>query len=256
MTNRFTRSFPVLAKAALAAALFGAIFAQPGWASPAARVAGKANVGGGSNLSGNPYFPLVAGAKWTYKYSTSSSTFTTTESVTGSSVTAAGTNVTLSSSSSLLPGKATTLTYTIGTNGSVKVESGTGTGSSAASFSLSYWIPTASQIQSCAACKFSGPFSASFSGQSMTGTLAETATALGAKTVRVPAGKFSTYELQLTVAIKTTGTLAMSMKMTFHLYLAKNVGMVENSGGTMGMTYLGHALSEPLGSDELLSYTA
>jgi hypothetical protein len=245
MTNKLS-SFSGLAKAGLAIALIGGVWVQPVSASPVS--------GGGTNLSGNPYFPLVLSAKWTYAYATSASAFTTTQTVASSSSAPAGTQVKLDTTDSVLPGKVTSLTYTIGKGGTVQVQSSSGSGSSATSFSSSYWIPAASQIESCAACQFSGPFSASFSGQSMSGTLSETATAMGSHTVTVPAGTFSTQEVKLTIAMHASGVMPMTVNMTFHLYLAKNVGMVENSGGSMAMNILGHSVTTAMGTDKLTSY--
>lgn len=259
MTNTLSSSTSVLAKAALAVALVGGVWAQPVSASPVARVADATHAalqpsGGGTNLSGNPFFPLVLNSKWTYDYKTSATSFTSSQTVAGSSSTAGGTNVKIDTSDSLFPSKVTSLTYTIGKGGTVEVESSSGSGSSATSFSSQYWIPTASQIESCSACKFSGPFSASFGGKSMSGTLTETATALGSHTVTVPAGTFSTDEVKLTVGMHATGGMTMTMNLTFDLYLAKNVGMVENSNGTMAMSILGHSVNMGMGTDKLASY--
>jgi hypothetical protein len=261
MSNKLSTSFSVAAKAALATALVGGIWVQPAWASPAARVADTAHAAqhagtGGANLSGNPFFPLVLNSKWTYDYATKATSFTSTQTVVGGSPMATGAQVKIDTTDSLLPGKVTSLTYTIGKGGTVEVESSSGSGSSASSFSTTYWIPTASQIQTCSACKFSGPFSGSFGGRSMTGTLTETATALGSHTVTVPAGTFSTQEVELTVGMHASGAMPMTMNLTFHLYLAKNVGMVENSGGSMAMSIMGHAVTMGLGTDKLKSYKA
>jgi hypothetical protein len=259
MANKLFSCFSVSVKAAVAAALVGGAWVQPAWASPAARVAGTTHAAhhpspGPANLSGNPFFPLVLHATWTYDYAASTSSFTSTQTVAGSSPTTAGTQVTIDATNSLEPGKVTSLTYTIGKGGTVEVEGSSGSGSSASSFSSTYWIPTASQIQTCSACKFSGPFSASFSGHAMAGTLTEIATALGSHTVTVPAGTFSTEELKLTVGVHATGAIPMTMNLTFHLYLAKNVGMVENSGGSMAMNIMGHAVTTGMGTDKLASY--
>jgi len=263
MAKKFSTSISVLAKAAVAAALVGGAWAQPVWASSGPTSGGttsKATVGGkpsGANLSGNPFFPLVLNAKWTYDYATAATSFTSSQTVTGSSSSAStGTQVKIDSSDSLLPGKVTSLTYTIGKGGTVEVESSSGSGSSASSFSSTYWIPTESQIESCSACKFSGPFSASFGGRSTTGTLTEVATALGSQTVTVPAGTFSTEEVKLIVGMHTTGAVPMNMNLTFHLYLAKNVGMVEDTGGTMAMNLMGHSVTMNMGTDKLASYKA
>jgi hypothetical protein len=246
MTNKLSSAFSGLAKAGLAIALIGGVWVQPVSAAPASA--------GGANMSGNPFFPLVQNAKWTYAYATSATSFTTTQTVAGSSSAPTGTQVQLDTTDSLMPGKVTSLTYTIGKGGTVEVQSSTGSGSSAASFTSSYWIPTASQIESCAACHFSGPFSASFSGQSMSGTLSETATAMGSHTVTVPAGTFSAQEVELTIAMHASGAMPITMNLTFHLYLAKNVGMVENSGGSMAMNILGHSVTTPIGTDKLTTY--
>jgi hypothetical protein len=258
MDHRLSSSLSVLAKAALAIALVEGVFVQPVWASSNDRVAGAAHTeqpgSSGTNLSGNPYFPLVLNAKWTYDYKTSATSFTSTQSVAGASSTATAKQVKIDNTDSILPGKVSSLTYTIGKGGTVEVESSSGSGSSATSFASTYWIPTAAQIQSCKACKFSGPFSASFSGKSMTGTLSETATALGSHTVTVPAGTFSTDEVQLTIGMHATGAMPMTMNLTFHLYLAKNVGMVENTGGSMTMNILGHSVTTGVGTDKLTSY--
>jgi hypothetical protein len=255
MTNKLSSSLSALSKAVLVIALIDGLWLQPVWASSTDRVPGTTHAGqpssGGANLSGNPYFPLVLNAKWTYDYTTSATSFTSTETVAGSSSTA---KVKIDTTDSLLPGKVTSLTYTTGSGGTVEVQSSSGSGSSAASFSTSYWIPTASQIRSCSACKFSGPFSASFSGQAMNGTLSETATALGSHTVTVPAGTFSTEEVKLTVGMHASGTMPMTMNLTFQLYLAKNVGMVENNGGVMTMNILGHTVTTGMGTDKLASY--
>ncbi len=245
MTNKLF-SVPGLAKTGLAIALIGGVWVQPVSASPLSAA--------GTNMSGNPFFPLVLSAKWTYAYTTSATSFTTTQTVASSSSAAAGTQVQLDTTDSLLPGKVTSLTYTIGKGGTVEVQSSAGSGSSATSFSSSYWIPTASQIESCAACHFSGPFSASFGGQSMSGTLSETATAMGSHTVTVPAGTFSTQQVKLTIGMHASGAMPMTMNMTFQLYLAKNVGMVENSGGSIAMNILGHSVTTPMGTDKLTSY--
>jgi hypothetical protein len=240
VANRLFTSFSVLAKASLAAALVGSVWVQPVWAS--------------TNLSGNPFFPLVLNSKWTYDYSSTTSSFTDTQTVAGSSSAASSTQVKIDSTDSVLPGKVSSLTYTIGKGGTVEVQGSSGSGSSTSSFSSTYWIPTESQIESCTACKFSGPFSASFSGHSMTGTLTEVATALGSRTVTVPAGTFSTKEMKLVLGMNTTGTMPITMNLTFHLYLAKNVGMVENAGGTIAMNILGHSITTDLGTDKLASY--
>lgn len=259
MTHKLSASFPVLTKTALAAALAGSFWVQPAWASPGHRVADTTHAGqypslGGANLSGNPFFPLVLNAKWTYDYATTATSFTSSESVASSSSAAAGTQVKIDTTDSVLPGKVTSATYTIGKGGTVEVEGSSGSGSSASSFSTNYWIPTESQIQSCSACKFSGPFSASFGGRSMKGTLTESATALGPHTVTVPAGTFSTEEVELTVGMQASGAMPMTMNLTFHLYLAKNVGMVENSGGSMAINILGHSMTTAMGTDKLTNY--
>ena len=88
----------------------------------------------------------------------------------------------------------------------------------------------------------------------MAGTLTETATALGSHTVTVPAGTFSTEEVKLTIGMHATGTMPLTANLTFHLYLAKNVGMVLNSGGSMAMNVLGHAITTGMGTDKLASY--
>jgi hypothetical protein len=250
MTNKLSTSFSVLAKTALAISVVGGLWVQPVWASATDRVAD------GVNLSGNPFFPLVLNSKWTYDYTTGATSFTSTQTVAGSGSTPTGTQVNVDTTNSVLPGKVVAATYTIGKGGAVEVEGSSGSGSSASSFSTSYWIPTASQIESCSACKFSGPFSASFAGQSMKGTLTEVATALGAHSVTVPAGTFSTEEVKLSVGMHATGAMPMpmTMNMTFHLYLAKNVGMVENSGGSMAMNIMGHTVNTGLGTDKLTSY--
>jgi hypothetical protein len=261
MTTRLSTSVSVLAKAALALGLLASVWVQPAWASPVVRVASTTDaaqhpVPVGTNLSGNPFFPLVLNAKWTYDYTTAATSFTSTQTVSGSNSTAAGTQVKIDTMDSLLPGRVASLTYTIGKGGTVEVESSSGSGSSASSFSTTYWIPTASQILSCSACKFSGPFSASFAGRSMTGTLSEVATALGSHTVTVPAGTFSTQELKLTVGMHASGEMPMTMNLNFHLYLAKNVGMVENSGGSIAMNIMGHSATIGMGTDKLMSYKA
>lgn len=259
MRSKLSISYPVLAKAALATALVGCVWAQPVWASSALRVAGTTSDQrplGGTNLSGNPYYPLVLNSKWTYDYDTGVTSFTSSQTVAGTSSAAAGTEVKIDTTDSLEPGKVTSLTYTIAKGGTVEVQSSSGSGSSASSFSTSYWIPTESQIQSCSACKFRGPFSANFAGKSMIGTLTETATALGSHTVTVPAGTFSTEEVKLTIGMHATGTMPLTANLTFHLYLAKNVGMVENSGGSMAINVLGHAVTTGLGTDKLASYKA
>ena len=46
----------------------------------------------------------------------------------------------------------------------------------------------------------------------------------------------------------------MTMNLTFDLYLAKNVGLVENSNGTMAINILGHSVNTGMGTDELASY--
>jgi hypothetical protein len=259
MTNKLFTSFSVLAKAGLAVGLIGGAFVQPAWASSTARVADATQRAqhaslGRTNMSGNPFFPLVLNAKWTYDYTASTTSFSSGQTVAGSSSTADGTQVKIDTTTSLFPGKVTSLTYTIGKGGTVEVESSSGSGSSASSFSSTYWIPTESQIESCSACKFSGPFSASFSGQTMTGTLSETATALGAHTVTVPAGTFSTDEVKLTVGMHATGAMPMTMNLNFDLYLAKNVGMVENTGGSIAMSLMGHSMTTGMGTDKLASY--
>jgi hypothetical protein len=253
MTNKLSSSFSVGAKAALAVAVATAAWAQPVWASAAPRVADSVQPSA-ANLSGNAFFPLVVGAKWAYHYSSGTTTSVSTETVAGSSPSATGVQVKIDSSDSLLPGKVGALTYTIGKGGTVKVQTSSGAGSSASSFASTYWIPTASEIESCSACKFSGPFSAAFSGHSMKGTLTETATALGTHTVTVPAGTFSADEVKLTIAVHATGSVPMTMTLTFHLYLAKGVGMVENSGGSMAVTTMGHSMTFQLGTDKLASY--
>ena len=48
--------------------------------------------------------------------------------------------------------------------------------------------------------------------------------------------------------------MPMAMNLTFDLYLAKNVGMVENSNGTMAMSILGHSVNTGMGTDKLASY--
>jgi hypothetical protein len=256
MTNKLSSSLPVLAKAAVAIALVEGVWVQPVWASSGDRVPGTthAEQSSGGNLTGNPYFPLVLNAKWTYEYTTKATSFTSTEMVAGSTSTATGAQVKIDTTDSLLPGKVTSLTYTTAKGGTVEVEGSSGTGSSTTSFSSNYWIPTASQIQSCSACKFSGPFSASFSGQSMKGTLTETATALGSHTVTVPAGTFSTEEVKLTIGMHASGAVPITMDLTFLLYLAKNIGMVENSGGSMAMNIMGHTVTTSMGTDKLKSY--
>jgi hypothetical protein len=258
MTGKLSTSYPVLATAALATALVGCVWAQPVWASSAPRLAATTaeQHPPGSNLSGNPYFPLVLNSKWTYDYDTAVTSFTSSQTVASTSAAATGTQVQINTSDSLQPGKVTSLTYTIGKGGTVQVESSSGSGSSASSFASSYWIPTESQILSCSACKFSGPFSANFAGKSMTGTLTETATALGSHTVTVPAGTFSTEEVKLIIGMHATGTMPLQANLTFHLYLAKNVGMVENSGGSMAINVLGHAVNTNIGTDKLQSYKA
>ena len=257
MTNKLSSAFSAFAKAALAIAVVGGLSAVPAWASPTLRLTEGAQAAhdiAGPNLSGNPYFPLVLNAKWVYQYKTSATSFTTTQTVAGSSPTASGAQVTLDSTDSLLPGKVTSLTYTIGKSGTIQVEGSSGAGSSASSFSSRYWIPTASQIQSCSACKFSGPFSASFVGKTMTGTLTEIATALGSHTVTVPAGTFSTDELKLTLDMHAAGAMPITFSLTFDLYLAKNVGMVEDIGGSMAMNILGHSVNTTMGTDKLVSF--
>jgi len=253
MTNKLPSALAVGAKAALVAAVVGAAWAPAGWAAAAPRPDATV-LASGANLSGNPFFPLVLGAKWAYDYTSGTSSFTTTQTVAGTTPAAGGVHVKIDSSDSLLPGKVTSLTYTIGQGGTVQVQSSSGSGSSASSFSSTYWIPTAAEVTSCSACKFSGPFSADFSGQAMHGTLTETATALGAHSVAVPAGTFSTEEVKLTLGMHATGSLPMAMALTFHLYLAKGVGMVEDSGGSMAMTVMGHAITTPMGTDKLASY--
>ncbi|HUB72373.1 MAG TPA: hypothetical protein VL984_18265 [Acidimicrobiales bacterium] len=249
MNYRLSRCFKALPNAALATALVGGVWAQPASAAPATRIAA------GANLSGNPYYPLVLGAKWVYSYTESTgSTFTSTQTVAGTSTSAAGTQVSIHSSTSLEPGKILASTYTIANGGTVKVEGSSGSGSSTSSFSSTYWIPTASQIQTCSDCKFSGPFSASIEGQSLKGTLSETATAMGPHTVSVPAGTFSTAEVRMTIAMHGTGVMALSSSLHFNLFLAKNVGLVEDTGGSMAMTVMGHAIDTSLGTDKLVSY--
>jgi hypothetical protein len=252
MTNKLSSSFALGAKAALVAAVAGAAWAPAGWAAAAPRPAATV-LASGANLSGNPFFPLVVGAKWAYDYSTGTTHFTSSQTVAGDTPGAGGAQVKIDSYDSLLPGKVSSLTYTIGKGGTVQVQSSSGSGSS---FSSTYWIPTAAQITSCSACKFSGPFSADFSGQTMKGTLTETATALGAHSVTVPAGTFSADEVKLALGMHATGTLPMTMALSFHLYLVKGVGMVEDSGGSMAMTVMGHAITTPLGTDKLASYKA
>ena len=153
MDHRLSSSLSVLAKAALAVAVVEGVFVQPVWASSTDRVAGTVHVeqpsSGGANLSGNPYFPLVLNAKWTYDYKTSATSFTSTQSVAGSSSTGSAKQVKIDNTDSVLPGKVTSLTYTIGKGGTVEVESSSGSGSSATSFASTYWIPTAAQIQGC-----------------------------------------------------------------------------------------------------------
>jgi len=256
MTNKLSPRFSGLGKAGLGVVLVSGVWAQPAWASPAASAADSARPGqhptsGGTNLSGNPFDPLVPNAKWTYDYTVGKTSFTLSETVAGSRPTSSGTQVTVNTTSSLLPRKVTPYAYTIEHGGAVEVETSP---SSGASFSTGYWTPTASQIETCAACKFSGPFSSTISGQSEKGTLSETATALGPHTVTVPAGTFSTEEVKTIVGMHAIRSQPMTMSLTIRYFFAKNVGVVETIGGNLRVTVTGQSVTTPLGSEKLESY--
>lgn len=235
-----------LAGAAIAAFSFFGFVSPAGLARPAA-----------TSLTGNAYFPLVVGAKWTYKATSgpaAGSSFTTR--VLSGHATSAGIVVSLETS----PGAGASLRtqYVIRSNGSIEV-GGTSSGSAKLSFASNgnYFIPTARQVTSCHPCVFSGTFTTDVGPMSIREQMTESVTSIGMQHVAVPAGSFSAEKMLF--SMKITGAeegVTMETTTQFYDYLAKNVGVVESGGGTVKSTVAGHTITSSIGTEELVRYTA
>jgi len=216
----------------------------------------------GTNLSGNPYFPLIVGASWTYKESGGlgglATSSTSTNSVLSAQKTTAGEVVTMQFSSKVAGAKlATPVTsqYIIGNNGTIKVQSASS--SSQSSFSSTYFVPSAAQVTTCAPCTFTGALTISVSGSKLSGHLNETATSEGARGVTVPAGKYTAEEVHLVIKVAASGGgKTINDATNFNLYLVKNIGEVESANNSIVLTIAGHSITEPIPSEALLSYKA
>ncbi len=216
----------------------------------------------GTNLSGNPYFPLIVGASWTYKESGGpgavSTGNTSTNSVLSAQETTAGEVVTMQFSTKVAGATLTppvTSQYIIGSNGTIQVQSASS--GSQSSFSSTYFVPSAVQVTTCAPCTFTGPLTMSVSGSKLSGHLNETATSEGSHEVRVPAGKYTAEEVHLGVKVAASGGgKTINDTTNFNLYLVKNIGVVESANNSISLTIEGHAITEPIPSEALLNYKA
>lgn len=209
----------------------------------------------GTNLSGNAYFPLIVGAKWDYKYSSGSTAMYFTHQVVSGHATAGGEAVVVRYG--YKQGGVFNANYLVAPNGAIKVQGGNFAGNSKGSISSSgsYFLPSAAQVSSCHPCHFSTVITASVGSYHVTEHLAETATSAGQQTVSVPAGSFTTEKLLL--ALKITGSaygMSISDTMSFPVYLAKNVGLVETGSGSLSMDIMGHSTTASTGSEVLLKY--
>ncbi len=209
----------------------------------------------GTNLSGNPYFPLVVGATWDYRQASGPSAGTTfSEHVASGHRTASGEDVTMKISS----GSGTFLTaqYIVQGNGSIKVVGTSSGGKVSFSGGGDSFIPSAAQVHSCHPCHFALDFVARVATFSIKEHLSETITSLGTQHVTVPAGAFTAQKLQTTV--KITGAaygMTTSSTSNSYLYLVANVGPVETGGGTVTSGVAGHTITSPTGTTELVKYT-
>jgi len=215
----------------------------------------------GTNLSGNPYFPLIVGASWTYKESGGpgavSTSITSTNSVLSAQKTTAGEAVTMQFSSKVAGATLAppvTSQYIIGANGTVKVQSASS--GSQSSFSSTYFIPSAAQVTTCAPCTFTSTLTMSVSGSELSGHLNETATSEGAHEVTVPAGTYHhAEEVRLGVKIVASGDgKTVNYAINLNLYLVTNTGVVESANNSMVVPFDGHSMTEPIPSEALLSY--
>jgi hypothetical protein len=238
--DKLYRKWATPAKVATAAVLLvsGSGLSSPALAAAATRAGGD-RAANTSNLSGNDYYPLVVGAKWTYNVAASTTTpaETFTNTVVSASKNAAGEEaVTLDFDSKGIVVKAT---YVVETNGSIEVQTAS-VGSTSVSGGGDFFIPTATQVTSCKPCHFSGTFNEKLEGLTMAGKLTETATSEGSKAVKVPAGSYTAQEIQIVVNVTASSSgMSLKDKTTEHVYLVKNVGMVETAGGTSTTTITG-----------------
>lgn len=216
--------------------------------------------GGGQNLSGDDYFPLVVGAVWKYDVTSgpqAGAVYTTT--VLGAHPSAAGLVVDVRYSSSRST-STISAQYTVEANGSIEVQAGVSGSGTDMSFGGggSYYVPDQAGVISCAPCSFSGNFTAAVPGlpSAVQVKLDETVVSGGATSVTVPAG---TYPVQvLSVQITATGGaqgIDTTESSSYDLYLAKNVGIVEIGGGRGAVTVEGQTVNAPIGDEVLVSYT-
>lgn len=210
-----------------------------------------------TSVSGNPYFPLAAGAKWSYKATSGPAAGSTvTTRVMSIQATSAGTVVNVQ----ITNGRSASLhaKYVAHPNGTVEFE-GAASGGTKVSFSGSgsYFIPNARQVTSCHPCAFTGIFTTKFATTSIQEHLTESVTSLGVQHVAVPAGSYEAEKLFF--SMKLTGStvgVAMDTTTKFYDYLARNVGVVESGGGTVTTSVAGQTFHSSTGTEELVKYTS
>ncbi|HET9059242.1 MAG TPA: hypothetical protein VFN61_04920 [Acidimicrobiales bacterium] len=217
-----------------------------------------------ANESGNSYFPLVAGATWTYKYvggPEAGSIYTL--HVVSAQRTAGGEAVEIQSA---VGASKFMESYVIAPNGAIQVKIPSSKVTLTGDLSR-YFFPSASQVTTCHPCHFTADFTTAGSGVSIKTHMVETVTSLGLKVVHVPAGAFHAEQVQLAMnltsgATTASGTVPAYVKQAtssasttrYSIFLVKNVGIVETGAVTAVVSVMGRSFTSQIGAAELVSY--
>jgi hypothetical protein len=208
--------------------------------------------------AGNPWFPLIDGATWTYEdVGGPGGSYTQTNHITGITRSAGATTVSvdISVNSRVLP-----IQYQVDQNGNVHVQLSAGPlGLSGSGNGSSLIIPNASGIFNCTPCRFSANFTTSLPGMpSLSFELTERVTSAGQSTINDSFDN-TTYSgvqhLHVTFdATPAAGGPPVQVTTTLEVYLARGIGIVEEGGGTATNTVAGQVLTAPTGTLYLKSY--